>query len=86
MNICHPLVGDDSLTSERKENNEYDSNVVETVFDDFTFKKVAEQVPFYLSELASKLLQFLNNIITFTGKKVNREADFKLEIPADYVF
>ena len=86
MDICHPLVGDDSLISERKENNENDNNVVETVFDDFTFKKVVEQVPFYLSELASKLYQFLNNIITFTGKKVNRDADFKLEIPADYVF
>ena len=74
--ICHPLVGDDSLMYERKENNEYDNNVVEIVFEDFILKKVVGNVPFCLSELASKLLQFPNNIVIFTGKRVKRDVDF----------
>ena len=86
--IWHPLVGDDSLICERKENNGYENNAVEIVFDDFLLKEIVGHVPLPWSELASKLLQFPNhpNTVIVTGKRANRDAGFGLETHLDYVF
>ena len=39
-NVWRPIFGDESLTCEREETNEYDRNVVSLTFDDCISKKV----------------------------------------------
>ena len=69
-----PIIGDDSLTCERKEHNENDTNAVTIVWYGCVSKKIVGHIPLNCSKVASRILQFTNHQIReeTTGKKVNR--------------
>ena len=59
-----------------------------SIFDDCISKKVVGYVPFNWSKLTTKFLLFPNHRIrvAVTGNRVNRRAEFGLEIPIEYIF
>ena len=79
------VVGDDSLHCEEEKDNEHEKYAVTIIYDSFHLNKVVGHVPLYWSELANRILKFLNHHIPVivTGKRTNRGICLGLEIPID---
>ena len=83
-----PTVGDDSLYCKEEKDNMYDKYTAAIYYDSFHSNKVVRYVPLYWIELASKIMNFLNNHIrvVVAGKKVTMDIGLGPEIPVDYFF
>ena len=81
-------VMDDSLYCKEEKDNKYDKYTAAIIYDSFHSNKVVRYVPLYWIELASKIMNFLNNHIrvVVAGKKVTRDIGLGPEIPVDYFF
>ena len=83
-----PIIGSDSLTCDREEDNENDKNTVAVIWDGCVSKKIVGHVKLNWSKVASKFLQFTNHhiLVEVTGKTVKRGVRLGLKIPVNYLF
>ena len=88
MDIWKLLIGNESLSCKREDDNIHDENAVAVIHSNHSGPRVVDHVPFSYSSTFKKFLSLPNHtiIVLVTGKGIIRGAGYALEIPVEYEF
>ena len=84
MDIWKLLIGNESLSCKREDDNIHDENAVAVIHSNHIGPRVVGHVPVLHSSMFKKFIYTIRVLVT--GKRINRGAGYGLEIPVEYVF
>ena len=84
--VCSPIIGEDELECRQKKENEEDESAIGVYGYDLHRETLVGYIPRNISKFVYTFLQLRNSKLycRVTGNRLNRDAEYGLEIPVTY--